>query len=160
VHPKPQIRRELGVIEGEDLKVTARTAGDVPNQDMGPFGDEWSGGRQLWWVVSEPHARLVLELPVKTAGTYSVSAAFTKAGDYGTIQLALGGKPLGQPIDLYEPSPNVIHTGAIPLGDATLEAGPQELSITITGKNSKSTNYLVGMDWIKLTPAPTGATPK
>jgi hypothetical protein len=159
VYPKPPIKREPGVIEGEDLKVKARTAGEVPNQDMVPFGDAWSGARQLWWVVTEPQARLDLELPVKAAGTYLLSAAFTKAGDYGTVQLALDDKPLGKPIDLYEPYPRVIHTGDLPLGTATLAAGPHTLSIILTGKNARSTNYLVGMDWIKLTPAPTGAVP-
>ena len=151
VYPKPALKREPGVIEAEDLKVKAKTAGDVPNQDMLPFGDAWSAGRQLWWVVHEPGARLDLELPVKTAGTYAISAAFTKAGDYGTVKLALDGKPLGKDIDLYAPFPSVLHTGDVPLGTATLDAGPHTLSIILTGKNSKSTNYLVGMDWIKLT---------
>ena len=159
VYPKPPIKREPGVVEGEDLKVKSKTAGDVPNQDMTPFGDAWSGASQLWWVVHEPKARLDLELPVKKAGTYAISAAFTKAGDYGTVQLALDGKPLGEPIDLYAPLPRVLHTGDILLGTATLDAGPQTLSITVTGKNPRSTNYLVGMDWIKLTPAPTGSFP-
>jgi hypothetical protein len=159
VYPKPPIKRERGVVEGEDLKIKAKTAGDVPNQDMTPFGDAWSGASQLWWVGGAPKARLELELPVKAAGTYAISAAFTKAGDYGTVQLAIDGKPFGDPIDLYAPHPSVLHTGAILLGTATLEAGPQTLSITLTGKNPRSTNYLVGMDWIKLTPAPTGSFP-
>ena len=141
------------------MKVKAKTAGDVPNQDMTPFGDAWSGASQLWWVVHEPKARLDLELPVQKAGTYAISAAFTKAGDYGTVQLSLDDKPLGDPIDLYAPSPNVLHTGPILLGNATLDEGHQTLSITLTGKNPKSTNYLVGLDWIKLSPDTGGIVP-
>jgi hypothetical protein len=159
VYPKPPIRREKGAVEAEDLKVKGKTAGDVPNQDMTPFGDLWSGNRQLWWVVREPKATLELELPVKTAGTFALSAAFTKAGDYGTVQLALDGKPLGAPIDLYEPAPRVVYTGDVPLGTATLDAGSHTLTITVTGKNAKSTSYLVGMDWIKLTPAASAPRP-
>ena len=147
-YPRPAIKREPGVIEAENLKVMAKTAGEVPNQDMLPFGDAWSAGNQLWWVVHEPNARLDLELPVKKAGTYRLSAAFTKAGDYGTVQLALDGKPLGKAIDLFVPSPAVVHTGDVPLGTATLDAGPHTLSITLTGKNPRSTNYLVGIDWV------------
>ena len=153
VYPKPALKREPGAIEAESLKVKARTAGDVPNQDMLPFGDAWSGGNQLWWVVHEPGARLDLELPVKLAGTYALSAAFTKAGDYGTVQLALDGKPLGKAIDLFEPLPAVVHTGDVPLGAAALDAGLHTLSITVAGKNPRSTNYLVGIDWFKLSPA-------
>ena len=105
VYPRPPIKREAGALEAEDLKVKAKTAGDVPGQDMTPFGDAWSGARQLWWVGGGPKAKLDLELPVKAAGTYALSAAFTKAGDYGTVQLALDGEPLGKPIDLYAPAP-------------------------------------------------------
>jgi hypothetical protein len=159
VHPKPVVRRQRGVIEAEDLKVKARSSGEVPNQDMSPFGDAWSGGRQLWWYVHEPGAKLDLDLPVKTSGAYALSAAFTKAGDYGTIQLAIDGKPLGKAIDLYEPFPSVIHTGDRPLGTVTLNAGSHTLSISLTGKNAKSTDYLVGMDWIKLTPVATNSSP-
>ena len=104
-------------------------------------------------------AKLDLELPVKTTGTYALSAAFTKAGDYGTVQLGLDGKELGPSIDLFEPLPSVIHTGDMPLGVARLEAGSHTLSITLTGKNPRSTDFLVGMDWIKLTPAPAGSFP-
>ncbi|MGD0040302.1 MAG: DUF2961 domain-containing protein, partial [Isosphaeraceae bacterium] len=159
VYPKPALKREPGAIEAEDLNVKARTVGDVPNQDMLPCGDAWSGGRQLWWLVHQPSAKLDLELPVKTAGTYSLWAAFTKAGDYGTVQLSLDEKQLGQSIDLFEPFPSIIHTGDVPLGIATLDAGSHTLSITLKGKNPRSTDYLVGMDWIKLTPAPAGSFP-
>jgi hypothetical protein len=159
VHPKPVPKREHGVIEAENLKVKAMSSGDVPNQDMAPFGDAWSGDRQLWWVVHKPGAKLELELPVKTAGTYAISAAFTKAGDYGSVQLAIDDKPLGRAIDLYEPYPSVIHTGDRPLGMVTLDSGSHTLSITLTGKNPKSTDYLVGIDWVKLTPAATGSFP-
>ena len=90
----------------------------------------------------------------QVGGDLLLSAAFTKAGDYGVVQLALDGKPLGKPIDLYEPSHAVIHSGDLPLGNATLDAGTHTLSIVLAGKNAKSTNYLVGMDWVKLTPIP------
>lgn len=159
VYPRPPIKREAGVLEAEDLKVTAKTAGNVPGQDMTPFGDAWSGARQLWWVGAGPGAKLDLDLPVKAAGTYALSAAFTRAGDYGTIQLTLDGNELGKPIDLYEPAPRVIHTGSVLLGTARLDAGPHTLTIVITGKNPRSTNHLVGVDWFKLTPTPTGSFP-
>jgi hypothetical protein len=159
VYPKPPITREKGAIEAEDLRVKSKTAGDVPNQDMTPFGDAWSGGRQLWWLVHEPRARLDLELPVASKGTYEIFAAFTKAGDYGVVRLALDDHDLGMPIDLYEPFPRVTHTGSILMGTAALDGGTRTLSLILTGKNAKSSNYLVGMDWIKLTPVPTGSFP-
>jgi len=38
-------------------------------------------------------------------------------------------------------------------------AGSHTLSITLKGKNPRSTDCLVGMDWSKLTPAPAGSFP-
>ena len=73
--------------------------------------------------------------------------------------LGLDGKELGPSIDLFEPFPSVIHTGDVPLGIATLDAGSHTLSITLKGKDPRSTDYLVGMDWIRLTPAPAGSFP-
>jgi len=154
VHPRPPIHREPGAIEAESLRVRGKTAGEVPNQDMTPFGDAWSGARQLFWIVREPGAKLDLELPVATAGKYALSAGFTKAGDYGTVQFTLDGAPLGKPVDLY--APNVVHSGPVLLGVADLAAGPNALGIQVVGKGEKSSSHLVGVDWIKLVPAPAG----
>ena len=119
---------------------------------MSQFGEEWSGASQLWWVCHEPGGVLELDLPaVEKAGEYDVMAAFTKAPDYGTVQLAIDGKPVGdKPIDLYDRG--VIHGGPVHVGRVKLDAGPHLLSLTITGKHAKSRSYLVGMDWLKLVP--------
>ncbi|KAJ3056204.1 hypothetical protein HK102_011234, partial [Quaeritorhiza haematococci] len=120
VHPRPPIKREPGAIEAESLRLRDKTAGEFAGQDMTPFGDAWSGSSQLFWIVREPGARLDLELPVEKAGPYALWAAFTKAADYGVVQLALDGAPLGKPLDLY--APNVAHSGEVPLGVVDLDA--------------------------------------
>lgn len=153
VHPRPPVKREPGAIEAEAMKVRGKTAGDVPSQDMTPFGDAWSGAQQLFWLVRDPGARLDLELPVDRDGTYSLWGGFTKAPDYATVQVSLDGKDLGRPIDLYDE--RVVHGGETALGVVTLDAGPHVLSFTVAGKNPKSSSYLVGLDWLKLKPAPT-----
>ncbi|MDR3621256.1 MAG: DUF2961 domain-containing protein [Paludisphaera borealis] len=153
VHPKPPVKREPGAIEAEDLRVRDKTAGDTPIQDMTPFGDAWSGAQQLFWIVREPGARLDLEVRVEQDGTYALWGGFTKAPDYAMVQLALDGKDLGRPIDLY--APGVVHSGAAALGVLSLETGTHVLSLTIAGKNPKSTSYLVGLDWLKLAPTQT-----
>ncbi len=142
--------REKGAIEGEALKVKARTADEVQNQDMTPWSESWSGASQLWWTCHTPGAKLTLTLPVAQDGTYDLSAAFTRAKDYGIAQLALDGKPLGEPLDFY--APEVKHSGAVKLGRVALKSGDHELTVTMTAKNPKSTSYLFGLDWIKLQP--------
>ena len=49
-------------IEGESMKVISVSRGKVSIQDMSNFhGDQWSGGKQLFWSGAEPRARLHLE---------------------------------------------------------------------------------------------------
>jgi len=122
----------------------------VPNQEMMGWGEEWSDASQLWWTGTKVGQVLTLDLPVGKAGKVAVSAALTRAPDYGIVALAIDGKPLGAPIDLYAGS--VEHSGALKLGTVDLDAGKHALTITITGKNPKSKNTLVGVDWIKLEP--------
>jgi D-arabinan exo alpha-(1,3)/(1,5)-arabinofuranosidase (non-reducing end) len=150
IHTAPPVFRVPGVIEGESLKVASKSSGDVSNQDMLGFGEQWSGARQLWWVCREKGSKLLLELPVAALGDYDISAAFTKAGDYGIAALAIDEQPLGEPIDLYAPHPQVLHSGPIALGERTLTAGAHTLTVTMVDKNPKSSSYLFGLDWIKL----------
>ncbi len=75
----------------------------------------------------------------------------------GYVSRIWSANPAGE---LHEPAPAVIHTGDVPLGMATLDAGTHALSIILKGKNARSTNYLVGMDWIKLTPASGASVPE
>jgi hypothetical protein len=144
------VHREPGVVEAEGLAVRRVTSGETSNQAMAGFGEQWSGASQLWWVCREPGGTMTVELPVATAGRYGIEAALTRAADYGIVQLALDGEPLGTPIDLYHDG--VIHTGPIALGERALEAGPHELTLSITGQNPASSSYLVGLDWIRLRP--------
>ncbi len=98
----PKTGRVPGAIEGETMKVLAKTGGNAAPQKMDPFTkDRWSGADQLWWTGAGPGSKLTLELPVEQAGRYDVLAVFTKARDYGIVQLSLDGKPLGGPLDFY-----------------------------------------------------------
>ena len=76
-----------GAIEGETLKVLAKTGGNPQAQDMTGFGDQWSNDAHLWWTGAKPGDKLDLALPVAKAGKYKVLAQLTKAVDYGIVQL-------------------------------------------------------------------------
>jgi hypothetical protein len=148
------VTREPGAIEGEALKVESMSGGRVQKQDMMGFGEQWSGASQLWWTGLKPSMVLKLTVPVAKAGDYDVSAGFTKAKDYGTFDLKLENTTLGAgPIDLFH-APDVVHSGSVALGRVHLDAGPATLTITAKEKNADSSNHLLGLDWIKLTPAP------
>ena len=109
----------------------------------------WSGGAQLWWRQARPGDELVLELPVEKAGTYRFKAAFTKAADYGIIQLHLNGKKLGGPLDFFHRG--VVPSGLVDFGMVNLPAGPARLTIEIVGRNKDSiARFMAGLDYVLL----------
>lgn len=141
-----------GMIEAESLIGTASvTAGELRLQDMGGFEPDsgrWSGGTQLWWVLSRPGARLTLDLRAPAAGTYELVGYFTRAQDYGDVRLSANGRVLSPIVRGY--SPTVDPTGPVSFGRASLRAGSNTLTVEIVGKDARSRGYsdgyLVGID--------------
>ena len=146
----PKLHTVQGAIEGEKLKVLAKTAGEAAPQEMGSFSrGKWSGELQLWWTRAKVGDQLTLALPVRKAGKYDVQVVLTKARDYGIVQLSLDGEKAGEPIDLYDPE--VVHTRPLSLGTHELGAGEHKLAVEITGANPKAMkSYMFGLDYVLL----------
>jgi len=147
----PESHRVEGALEGEALKILEKTGGVTEIQDIARH--HWSGNRQLWWRDAAPGNTLVLALPVEKADTYVLKANLTKAIDYGIVRFSIDGKPLGEPMDLF--NNGVITTGEIALGNVELSAGQHRLGLEITGANPKAEpRHMVGLDYVRLEPAP------
>lgn len=145
--------RIKGVLEGENLKVISKTAGNPQEQDLTGFGGQWSNDAHLWWTDAKPGDKLQLAVPVKQEGNYRFELQLTKAPDYGIVQLYLDGQKLGGPIDLYNPS--VKPTGVMSFGEVHLASGQHPLTVEILGANDKAVkNYMFGLDYVKLEPLP------
>lgn len=141
-----------GVLEGERLKILAKTGGQPQEQDMTGFGGQWSNDAHLWWINTKPGDTLDLALPVNNAGNYTVVVQLTKAPDYGIVQLYLDGEKLGEPIDLYHGS--VVPSGPMKLTTRQLSRGEHKLRAEIVGANAKAIkNYMFALDYVKLEPA-------
>jgi len=141
------------------LKIVGKTGGQAKSQPMGNFSnDRWSGNDQLWWTGATPGARLELEIPVESDGTYDVDIVLTRARDYGIVRLTIGGQVLGGPVDLFN-APDVVTTGMLSFNAIPLKAGNQRLQIEVVGANPKAVkSYMVGFDFIRLLPAAQTAT--
>jgi hypothetical protein len=151
--PAPPPAHVAGAIEGEALKVLGKTGGTVQQQDMAGFGDQWSGDAQLWWTDAKPGDQLDLALPVAGDGKCRLRAQFTRAVDYGTVQIAVDGEKVGAPIDLYHDG--VVASGELELGELALKRGEHKLTLTITGANPQAVKrFMVGLDYVKVLPAP------
>ena len=149
----PAAQKVSGAIEGEQMKILSKTGGNLQQQDMAAWGEKWSNDAQLWWTDAQLGDKLELALPVAKAGQYQLLAQFTKAVDYGIVQLSLDGEKLGQPVDLFHDG--VMATGEIDLGMRKLSAGEHKLAVEITGANPKAVKgFMFGLDYVKLKAVP------
>ncbi len=147
----PKTGRVDGALEAEALTVLSASSGKATPQNMTGFqSGRWSGGQQLLWIGAKPGDRLELEFDAPTQGSFDVALALTRARDFGIVQFALDGEPLGEPLDLYH-YPEVIATGEIVLGTRNLAAGKHQLTLTLQGANASAVKaYLVGLDYLRL----------
>lgn len=150
--PKSKVDSKTGrvanSIEGEYLAKKA-SRGSARAQDMGSFrADKWSNNSQLWWTGARVGDELTLQLP-SFAGKAKLEAVLTRAVDYGIVQLAFDGKPLGEPIDLYDPQ--VVTTGLLELGEIEAKPGKHTLSVKIVGANPKAKKaYMFALDYLRI----------
>jgi len=136
-------------LEGEKIRILAKTSGNARRQDMSGYGGKWSDEAHLWWTDAKPGDTLDLAVSVQKAGTYRLKMQLTKAIDYGIVQLYLDGEKLGKPIDLF--NNGVIATGVLDMGIHQLDKGEHKLRFEIVGANEKAVkNYMLGLDYIKL----------
>ncbi|MDA8440455.1 MAG: hypothetical protein M0Z51_16575 [Propionibacterium sp.] len=113
---------------------------------------QWSGGRQLVWPASGPGS-LWLEVPVGQAGRFRTVLYGSSGPDRGRVEVQYNTwpSPTVTPIDLY--APRVSPTGPIPLGEIDASGpGWMRLEVRVTGRNTASSGYTVGLDRIVLVP--------
>lgn len=147
---QPNPKGAAQIVEGESIQASGNTGGESRQQDMNPFGTQWSGNRQLYWIADKQNAELQFEIDVAESGEYNLEADITKAPDYGIFQLEFNGKAVGKPIDGYDGK--VIHLSNISLGQIKLEKGKQQFSIKTVGTNPKASpkRFMVGIDLFRL----------
>ncbi|MDF2699623.1 MAG: hypothetical protein K0Q49_1179 [Haloplasmataceae bacterium] len=138
----------IALNEGESIYIESVGAGIVETQDMTTFGTKWSNNLHLWWRGATVGDELKLYINVETTQTFTLKANLTTAGDYGNVQFYANNNVLGNVIDTY--SSGVSATGEITLGQAELQAGLNVITVKIVGKNSQSTNYMFGLDYLKV----------
>ena len=142
-----------GAVEGETLKIAAKSAGDARPQDMSSFkAAQWSGSSHVWWTGARPGGRLVLEVPLEVRGRYEIVAVCSKAHDYATITLAWNGAKPTAPIDLYDKDAVTV-TPEVSLGVFDLEPGTVPLTVDIVGENPAATKaWMFGLDYLRFVP--------
>lgn len=143
-----EIKRVKGALEGEAMQIQQTTGGKTELQSGAQF--DWSGTKQLWWIDAKEGDILTLEFSVDKAGLYAMTAALTKARDYGIVAIIVNGKPLTEKLDLYNPA---VITEEIALGTCQLKQGVNQLEVKIVGSNPEAIKRnMFGLDYILLAP--------
>lgn len=143
--PEPQVFRVPGAIEGEKMKVIAKTGTCDPQG----LGDRFSGETHMWWRDSKPGDKLTLGFNADKAGRQRVIVRLTRANDYGIVQLRINGQKAGDTIDLY--NNGVAPTEEIDLGSFDLKKGENTLTAEIVGANDDAVKaYMFGIDYLLL----------
>ena len=81
---------------------------------------------------------------------YEVIAGYRSANNRGQIQLAVNGEECGDPVDMYASGSEFTEKS---FGSVKFDSdGTKKMRFTVTGKNSKSSGYVIGLDYIRLVP--------
>ena len=138
-------------IEAESLPLLNRNQCSTTSQDMREWGGPmWSQGRQLF-CGSQEGGFVEFGLSVRNTRRYRLRVPATAAPNFGIVQVALDGKPVGLDFDLY--SGRVCPSGALELGTQALTAGQHRLRFTVVGKSPVSAGHSFGLDAVELAPA-------
>ena len=89
-------------------------------------------------------------MTVPATAEYQLEIYFTRAPDYGQVQVAIDGKPVGSVFDgfYHEVAP----AGQLAVGNVDLRQGTHRLRFTSVGKNERSTGWHMGVDCLELVP--------
>lgn len=131
--------------EAESL--VAVTSGDSRTQ----FSDtNMSGGMGDKLSSNAVGDYITYDADVSAAGTYTIYVGAKKHESRGIFQLSIGGVNQGMEQDNYSSTNSYVEFN---LGDKTFSAaGTKNFKFNITGKNANSTDYTLGLDYIKLVP--------
>ncbi|GAC1633326.1 MAG: hypothetical protein NVS9B14_07900 [Candidatus Acidiferrum sp.] len=94
---------------------------------------------------------VTLTLNVSAAGVYDIKVGEKTTTSRGIFQLSVNGANVGPTSDEYSNTTGTFVT--VDLGNVTVTApGPQTFKFTVTGKNPASSDYVIALDDITLTP--------
>lgn len=118
----------------------------------GVTNEVWNDGASNgYWVKVFPNevgdfVEFTLNVPNKAK--YQVYTGYRAGGTRGTVQLSIDNEEYGTPIDMYRSNAGYLEASA---GTLNLE-GKHTFRYTLTDKNTGSTGFDMGFDYIKLIP--------
>jgi len=139
-------RSERVVAWGKDFVDPAHHgAGDALVQEGARYLE--SGGQLLFKPESKEAGWIEIPLEVKEKEPLRLLLELTRSYDFGVYQPYLDGVPLGEPIDLYRPQPDLHEFHRM---DFWPDPGRYVLRLVCVGKNKESSGHAIGVNSIRL----------
>jgi WD40 repeat protein/serine/threonine protein kinase/tetratricopeptide (TPR) repeat protein len=139
-----------GALEAEVLPVVETSGINADLQKMNTWGmEQWSNGHQILCQYRQ-NDYVVLEFELAKAARCRLEVWFTRASDYGIVEVSLDGQRVGQLFDGF--SPAVVPSGPIEFGVSDMSAGKHRLRFRAIDRNPKSSAYMMGIDCLRLSP--------
>ena len=129
------------------VKVAGNFRGQAARQDMREFGSQWSEDAHLFWRCRKAGSELTISFDVTGSGS-GLRLGMTKAPDYGTFEVSLDGRKIGENVDLFDPK--VVPT-VHDISGLKTTAGRHTLRFKCVGKNKQSKRFYFGLDYIDVT---------
>lgn len=144
------------LLEAEALRPEVKAA--EPERLQIQEGGAWSGGRQLFYTATLGDGWLEVPFQIAEGGRYVLKGYLTRSWDYGIYQAFLDGQPLGEAMNLYNPT---VERSVVKWGVRRLEAGSHTLRFECRGADERSRlrgteerGYYFGLDGIYLRKLP------
>ncbi|MXV72978.1 hypothetical protein F4Z99_01725 [Candidatus Poribacteria bacterium] len=87
---------------------------------------------------------LTVQIEAPYTDIYEIRAVLTRGQEYAHVQLSANGTAVGTPYDCYSPEP--IAGTLVSFGTAPLNAGENQIMLSIVGKAPEATDHKIGVD--------------
>ena len=87
---------------------------------------------------------LTVPIEVPHRDVYEISTVLMRGPEHGQVELSANGSVVGIPYDSYSPEP--IAGTLVSFGTAPLNAGINQITLSIVGKTAEATGYKIGID--------------
>lgn len=91
-----------------------------------------------------PRSALNQQIQAEYRSLYEISTILTRGPEYGQVELSVNGTVIGSPYDCY--NPERIPGNLVTFGIAQLEAGNNQIVLSVVGKTPEATGYKIGID--------------
>jgi WD40 repeat protein len=157
--PAPERLRIIplsGLLEAENLKVTASDKARIRVRDASPRGrGVWSNDHELV-AEAEKGGYVEVEVELPDVGRYALGAYFTQGPEFGRVEVSVDGRRLPQVFDAYHDT--VVRSERIDFGAVALAAGRHRVRFTAVGKDPRATRHDLAVDCLELRASGVGAS--